>query len=194
PDFFCEVVRRRVTPFYSHCLLRPKNGSELNVVDSGSVSDDDEDTAEGMEPTPSPASAPVRQMKRKRVQPAPVSPPATPRQTRGSGSGADPILLLSSPVIADEEEDDSSVEWVKKRIVEVEAGLAVLKTQVNHPRDAKLFLNSMRAQNIGKDIAAMATDVRWSTETGTVRSTTWAQKGNKASAKFTRNTMGLHIP
>jgi hypothetical protein len=117
-------------------------------------------------------------------------------------------------VIADEEEDvcslidsffppgaitemfvqDSSVEWVKKRIVEVEAGLVVLKTQVNHPRDAKLFLNSMRAQNIGKDIAAMATDVRRSTETGTVRSTTWAQKGNKASAKFTRNTMGLHIP
>ncbi|KAJ7838465.1 hypothetical protein B0H14DRAFT_2588508 [Mycena olivaceomarginata] len=132
-----------------------------------------------MEPTPSPASAPVQRTKRKRVQPAPVSPPATPGQTRGSGSGADPILLLSSPVIADEEEDvhslidsffppraitemfvqDSSVEWVKKIIVEVEAGLAVLKTQVNHPRDAKLFLNSMRAQNIGKDIAAMATDI-----------------------------------
>ncbi|KAJ7857334.1 hypothetical protein B0H14DRAFT_2352253 [Mycena olivaceomarginata] len=83
-DFFREVVCRRVTPFYSHCLLRPKNGSELNVVYSGSVSDGDEDTAEGMEPTPSPASAPVRRTKHKRVQPAPMSPPATPGQTRGS--------------------------------------------------------------------------------------------------------------
>ncbi|KAJ7787703.1 hypothetical protein B0H14DRAFT_2169547, partial [Mycena olivaceomarginata] len=41
PDFFREVVRRRVTPFYSHHLLRPKDGSELNPVDTGSVSDGD---------------------------------------------------------------------------------------------------------------------------------------------------------
>ncbi|KAJ6589540.1 hypothetical protein B0H19DRAFT_921865 [Mycena capillaripes] len=41
PDFFRDVVRRRVTPFYSHPLLRPKDGSELNPVDSGSVSDGD---------------------------------------------------------------------------------------------------------------------------------------------------------
>ncbi|KAJ7033779.1 hypothetical protein C8F04DRAFT_1183752 [Mycena alexandri] len=37
-------------------------------------------------------------------------------------------------------------------------------------------------------------DVRRLTETGTVRTTTWAQKGKKASAKYTRNTMGVHIP
>ena len=48
----------------------------------------------------------------------------------------------------------SNIEWVKKIIIEVEAGLAVLKTQVNHPpsRDAKIFLNSMKAQNIGGDL------------------------------------------
>ncbi|KAJ7220490.1 hypothetical protein GGX14DRAFT_342940, partial [Mycena pura] len=42
PDFFREVVRRRVTPFYSHRLLHPKDGSELHVVNSGSVSDGDD--------------------------------------------------------------------------------------------------------------------------------------------------------
>ncbi|KAJ7019396.1 hypothetical protein C8F04DRAFT_1276311 [Mycena alexandri] len=73
-------------------------------------------------------------------------------------------------------EDDSNMEWV------------------NHPREAKIFLSSMKAQNIGGDLAAMGSDVRRLMETGTVRTTTWAQKGKKASAKYTRNTMGVHIP
>jgi hypothetical protein len=76
----------------------------------------------------------------------------------------------------------------------VEAGLAVLKTQVNHPRAAKIFLNPMKAQNMGGDIAAMGSDVRRFTETGTVRTTTYAQKGKKPSARFTRYTLGLYIP
>ncbi|KAJ7429448.1 hypothetical protein B0H11DRAFT_1940926 [Mycena galericulata] len=122
------------------------------------------------------------------------SPPRTPDQTHGPGTRADPFLLSSSPVIADEEEDDSNLEWVKKRIVEVEAGLAVLKTQVNHPREAKIFLNSMKVQNMGGDLAVMGSDVRRFTETGLVRTTTHAQKGKKPSARFTRNTMGLYIP
>jgi hypothetical protein len=66
---------------------------------------------------------------------------------------------------------------VKKRITDLEAGLAVLKTQANHPREAKIFLNSMKSQNMGGDLAAMASDVRRFTETGTVRTTTRAQKG-----------------
>jgi hypothetical protein len=61
-----------------------------------------------------------------------------------------------------------------------------------YPRTRRL--NSMRAQNIGKDIAAMGSDVRRLTETGTVRTTTWAPKGNSAAAKFVRNTQGVHIP
>ncbi|KAJ7460480.1 hypothetical protein B0H11DRAFT_2242054 [Mycena galericulata] len=195
PDFFHEVVRRRVTPFYSHHLLHPKDGSELNLVDSGSVSDGDDDTVEEKEPA-SMAPSLVRGTKRKRAEPEPgmSSPSRALIQSSGSGIGADPFVLSSSPVIADEEEDDSNVEWVKKRIVEVEASLAVLKTQVNHPREAKVLLNSMKAQNIGGDLAAMGSDVRRFTETGTVRTTTHAKKGNKPSARFTRNTMGLYIP
>ncbi|KAJ7710111.1 hypothetical protein B0H16DRAFT_1745743 [Mycena metata] len=46
PDFFREVVRRRVTPFYGHRLLVPKDGSELNVINSGTVSDGDDDVVE----------------------------------------------------------------------------------------------------------------------------------------------------
>jgi hypothetical protein len=76
----------------------------------------------------------------------------------------------------------------------VEARLAVLKTQVNHPREAKIFLNSMKAQNMGGDLATMGSDVRRFTETGTVCTTTHAQKGKKPSVRFTRNTMGLYIP
>jgi hypothetical protein len=71
---------------------------------------------------------------------------------------------------------DSSLEWVKKRIIEAEASLAVLKTQVSHPREAKIFLNSMKAQNIGGDLAVMANDVRQFTETGTVRTNTCAER------------------
>ncbi|KAJ7934303.1 hypothetical protein B0H13DRAFT_1855200 [Mycena leptocephala] len=113
--------------------------------------------------------------------------------------------MSSSPVIADEEEDDSNAEWVKKRIVELEAGLAVLKTQVNHPKQAKIFLNSMKAQNIGGDLAAMGSDVRRFTETGTVRTTTHAQKvcpivnniilvrGHSAKDWGTINTASRHL-
>jgi hypothetical protein len=104
PDFFREVVRRRVTPFYSHRLLRPKNGSELDVVDSGSISDGD-----GVELTSATSTAvsSARGTKRKRA-PAAVparATPHTPDQARGSGSGNNPYMLSSSPVIADEEED-----------------------------------------------------------------------------------------
>jgi hypothetical protein len=99
PDFFREVVRRRLTPFYSHRLLRPKDGSELNLVDSGSVSDGDDDVVEEKEPTAL-APSPARGTKRKRVLPAPVM--TSPSR---SGSRLDPFLLSSSPVIADEEED-----------------------------------------------------------------------------------------
>ncbi|KAJ7137292.1 hypothetical protein C8R46DRAFT_1234684 [Mycena filopes] len=97
---------------------------------------------------------------RKRALPALAapSPPHTP--ARGSGSGADPYLLSSSPVIADEAEDDPALEWTNKRIIDIEAGLAILKTQASHPREAKIFLNSMKANNIGGDLVAMATDVR----------------------------------
>jgi hypothetical protein len=101
PDFFREVVRRRVTPFYSHRLLRPKDGSELNLVDSGSVSDGDDDVVEKKEPAAL-APSPARGTKRKRVVPAPVM-SSLPRTPFGSGSGLDPFLLSSSPVIADED-------------------------------------------------------------------------------------------
>ncbi|KAJ7181909.1 hypothetical protein C8R46DRAFT_1027710 [Mycena filopes] len=110
-------------------------------------------------------------------------------QFRGGG-----LHVASNCRVCSEKDRDSAKEWLKKRIVDLEAGLAVLKTQAAHPREAKIFINSMRAQNIGADVAAMATDVRRFTETATVRTTTWAQKGKKASAKFTRNTMGLYIP
>ncbi|KAJ6527734.1 hypothetical protein B0H19DRAFT_1083826 [Mycena capillaripes] len=153
------TMQRKVV---SHPLLRPKDGSELNPVDSGSVSDGD-----AIERTDSPPPSSPRGKKRRRAAPETASPPQTPSQSHGSGSAADPFLISSSPVVADEEEDDSNAEWVKKRIVELEAGLAVLKPQVNHPKQAKIFLNSMKAQNIGRDLATMGSDVHRFTETGT---------------------------
>jgi hypothetical protein len=83
---------------------------------------------------------------------------------------------------------------MKKRIIEVEAGLKIMRAQLEHPQDSKLWLRSMKANNIGGDLANMAIDVRCFTSTGTVRTTTWARKGDKASARFTQNTMGLYIP
>ncbi|KAJ6525952.1 hypothetical protein B0H19DRAFT_1275831 [Mycena capillaripes] len=159
PDFFRKAVRCQVTPFYSHRLLRLKDGSEFNLVASGYVSDG---------------------TKRKRVLPAQVmtSPPR-------SGSGLDPFLLSSSPFIADEEEDDSSLEWVKKRIIEVEAGLPVLKTQLKIWEGIEM---------IPDHLATMGGDVRRFTEAGAVRTITHAQKGKKPSVKFTWSTMGLYIP
>ncbi|KAK6968935.1 hypothetical protein R3P38DRAFT_2479996, partial [Favolaschia claudopus] len=43
PEFFQTVIRRRVQPFYSHSLLKPKDGSELCALESldGTVSDGD---------------------------------------------------------------------------------------------------------------------------------------------------------
>ncbi|KAJ6467110.1 hypothetical protein C8R47DRAFT_1326103 [Mycena vitilis] len=101
-----------------------------------------------------------RSLKRKRDQPAAASPPSSPQTippTRGShsrtGDDSDnrPIGSSSSPVVPNEEDDDddlSGAEWLKKRIVEAEAGLRVLETQMNRAKngdpEAKLFLRSMR--------------------------------------------------
>ncbi|KAJ7934941.1 hypothetical protein B0H13DRAFT_2305092 [Mycena leptocephala] len=175
PDFFREVIRRRVTPFYSHRLLQPKNGSELNVIDSGSVSDGDGVELELSLTTETTASSGTRGTKRKRA-PAAV-----------------PNPLPSSPCtpVADEEEDDLAIEFMKKRIIEVEEGLKIMQSQLDRRQDSKLWLRSMKANNIGGDLANMATDVRRFTTTGTVRTTTYAKKGDKPSARYTRNTMGL---
>jgi hypothetical protein len=83
---------------------------------------------------------------------------------------------------------------MKKRIIEVEEGLKIMQSQLDHPQDSKLWLRSMKANNIGGDLANMVTDVRRFTTTGTVRTTTYAKKGDKTSARYTRNTMGLYIP
>lgn len=82
---------------------------------------------------------------------------------------------------------------MKRRIIEVEEGLKIMKTQLDHPQKSKLWLRSMKANNIGGDLATMVCDVRRFTDTATVRTTTHAKKGNKTSVRFTRNTMGLYI-
>ena len=90
---WCRLLIHPIpTSSYSHPLLCPKHGSELNLVDSGSVSDGDE-AVEEKEPA---ALAPSSTRGTKRVLPAPkiASPP--PVQTRGSGSGTDPFLVLTS--------------------------------------------------------------------------------------------------
>jgi hypothetical protein len=62
---------------------------------------------------------------------------------------------------------------------------------VNHPQEAKIFLNSMKAQNIGGDLTVMANNVHQFTKTGTVRTTTHAQTGKKPSARFTQTFIFL---
>jgi hypothetical protein len=65
-----------------------------------------------------------------------------------------------------------------------------LQNQLASPAEAKLWLKSMKDQNIGQDVAHMVKDVRHFTQTGQTRPTTWAKPGNKASARYTKNTMG----
>ncbi|KAJ7300745.1 hypothetical protein DFH08DRAFT_828202 [Mycena albidolilacea] len=150
-----------------------------------SLDDDEEDLNEDPDAVDiAPAAVP---------NPLPSS-PCTPGRVYGSGGQNDPFMLSSSPVVADEEEDDLAIEFMKKRIIEVQEGLEIMQSQLDHPQDSKLWLRSMKAINIGGDLANMATDVRRFTTTGTVRTTTYAKKGDKPSARYTRNTMGLYIP
>ena len=79
-----------------------------------------------------------------------------------------------------------------KRITDIKAGIAIMEQQVKNPHEGKIWIKSMKRQNIGKDLAEMAHDVRHFTETGHKRPTTWAQEGNKSSKRYTGNTMGYY--
>ncbi|KAJ7195621.1 hypothetical protein GGX14DRAFT_537218 [Mycena pura] len=167
PNFFTEVVRRRVIPFYNHPSLKFKDGSTLPKLDfTCSVSNGDPIKTST---TSTPASP--RGVKRKRRAPKPL-PPIEP--------------------CAEDMEIDGNTEWLKQRITDIKAGVAMMEQQAENPRAAKMWVRSMKRANIGKDITEMARDVRHFTETGHKRPTTWAKQGNKASERYTRNTMGYY--
>ncbi|KAJ7718501.1 hypothetical protein B0H14DRAFT_3011233 [Mycena olivaceomarginata] len=182
PAFFREVVRRRVIPFYHHALLKPKNGGSTFAVIDGSISDGD--VAATPLSTPAP---PIRGVKRKRA--------AVPTPSAGSGDREDDpfVISSSSPIRVDEyHSDDDTQEFIKKRITELQQGINILQEQLASPAEAKIWLRSMRTQNIGQDITNMVADVRHFTQTGHSRPTTWAKPGDKKSLRYTQNTMGYH--
>jgi hypothetical protein len=50
-------------------------------------------------------------------------------------------------------------EFTKKRITELQQGINILQEQLTSPAEAKIWLKSMRTQNIGQDIKNMVTDI-----------------------------------
>ena len=64
------------------------------------------------------------------------------------------------------QEVDENSEWLMKRITDIKAGIAIMEQQVKNPHEGKIWIKSMKRQNIGKDLAEMAHDVRHFTETG----------------------------
>jgi hypothetical protein len=112
PAFF-HVVRRRVIPFYHHPLLKPKDGSTVDSIEDGSISDGD---AVGLAPTRTPqatvsSGALIRGVKRKRAANAShdgsSTRPGTANGAGGSGDQDDPYIISSSPIREDEYEDVS---------------------------------------------------------------------------------------
>ncbi|KAJ7756442.1 hypothetical protein DFH07DRAFT_742802 [Mycena maculata] len=190
PAFFREVIRRRVIPFYRHPLLKPKNGSTIDPghpTEDGSISDGDAVTPTSTSiPTGDGSRSPgssTRGVKRKRATvPSHDNSPAKDGMD-GSGGIDDPLIIPSSPV---------SQEFIKKRITELQNGINILQGQLATPVHSKIWLKSMKARNIGQDVAHMVNDVRHFTQTGTTRPTTWGKAGNKASIRYTQNTMGYH--
>ncbi|KAJ7934756.1 hypothetical protein B0H13DRAFT_2305533 [Mycena leptocephala] len=189
PAFFREIIRRRVTPFYRHSLLKPRDGSVLDCsMGDGSISDGDDfgNTTE----LPQSPTVQVRGVKRKRDD--------SGETAAGSGSAtgptlASPILISSSPIRDDEEyEDHDSVrEFIRQRINELREGANILEGQLKNSEASKIWLKSMKNHNIGGDVSKMVSDIRHFTQTGRVRPTTWAQEGNKKSVRYTQNTMGF---
>ncbi|KAK6974367.1 SWIM-type domain-containing protein [Favolaschia claudopus] len=190
PNFFRQVIRRRTIPFYHHPLLKPKDGSTIDPIEDGSISDGD--VVELVSTAASNSTAAPRGVKRKRAGTV----AAEASSSRGTGAIDDPFELSgsSSPIRPDEyedEEDDAVQDFIKARIIELEKGVHILKQQLgNSDKSSKIWLRAMKRKNIGNDVAQMASDVRHISSTGTVRHTTWARPGKSASTRYTGNTMG----
>ncbi|KAK7005392.1 hypothetical protein R3P38DRAFT_2516762 [Favolaschia claudopus] len=75
--------------------------------------------------------------------------------------------------------------------MKLEEGARILREQLKTPAQSRLWLRSIKNNNIGGDVSHMVGDVHHfaGPTTGTSR-TTWAKPGNKGSARYTKNTMG----
>ncbi|KAK7006843.1 SWIM-type domain-containing protein [Favolaschia claudopus] len=199
PEFFQTVIRRRVPPFYSHPLLKPKDGSEIHALDllDGTVSDGDNplgsDTynkpGQPVSGTPSSGTSGLsRGLKRKRSDVEDDDSRSIIEISSSSGA--------SSPIRVDEESDEeveaSHVEYAQQLARDFRAAAAVLEEQARNPKKAKLWLRSVSDRKLGTDVSKMVGDVRRYMKTSRRRETTWARKGDKQSRRYTRNTMGLH--
>ncbi|KAJ7193585.1 hypothetical protein GGX14DRAFT_337576, partial [Mycena pura] len=178
PNFFTEVVRRRVIPFYYHASLKFKDGTALPEPDlTRSVSNGD--------PIETITDSTLVQQgaKRKRAGPKPPPNELYTRDVMEEDAVNVPLSVISL---------DENSEWLNERIADIKAGIVMMEQQVENRHEAKIWIRSMKRANIGKDVAEMAHDVRHFTETGHKRPTTWAQVGNKSSQRYTRNTMGYY--
>jgi hypothetical protein len=58
---------------------------------------------------------------------------------------------------------DTVRDFIKRRITELQDGINILQDQLASPAEAKIWLKSMKDQNIGQDVVHMVKDVRYFT-------------------------------
>ncbi|KAF8145535.1 hypothetical protein K438DRAFT_1781855 [Mycena galopus ATCC 62051] len=103
------------------------------------------------------AASSTRGVERKRaaIQNGGSSPTPASAQYGGSGDVDDPFVIPSSPIGADEFEDDAAEaqEFIKKRITELQNGIKIMEEQLASPAQSEIWHKSMKSQNIGRDVA-----------------------------------------
>ncbi|CAK5273756.1 unnamed protein product [Mycena citricolor] len=187
PQFFREVYRRRVTPFYHHPLLRPKDGSTIDAsgfkpsLISGDYFTDFEAT---------------RGMKRARGQDTWKRNSLAGSSRSSSLTPEDYETARESSVYESDGPDDNDElrEYTEDLISGLREGVDILLGQLQRGPEANIFLRSVKRQKRGQDIIQMVRDIKHFSETGRKRPTTWAKPKDKRSAEYTSNTMGYMTP
>ncbi|CAK5275102.1 unnamed protein product [Mycena citricolor] len=187
PQFFRNVYRRRVIPFYHHPeFLMPKSGPEIrhNTFKASDLAGDFQ--ADGIDRARSAASTQVLDVT------------AAPHEDQEEGNQYDAELFPSSParsqpsVHPNEEYDDKDEleEFGKNLLNVLEGGITLLKRQLENIDESQVLLRALKRRKIGQDLAAIVADNRHATETGQIRRTVWGLNGSRADKRYSRNTMG----
>ncbi|CAK5266892.1 unnamed protein product [Mycena citricolor] len=173
PKFFRQVYCRRVSPFYQHELLKPKDSSRIDqtkLVPSEMAGDFDAEAIAGSNGRASPN--PARGAKRSRSGAA-VNAPA------GSGDATeDPIPVSSSPpraqpaVRPDEEYNDLDEleEYGRKLVEDLHRAAEIVNGQLGNIQESQILLRSVKRRKIGNDVTSFVADFRHANETGQLRS------------------------
>ncbi|CAK5263435.1 unnamed protein product [Mycena citricolor] len=199
PRFFREVYRRRVTPFYHHALLKPKDGSSVDDSHFSPSRLAGDLTPEQLY-LPQAKELAVSEQSRKRNFSNTQTDESAERQLTDSED--DPVAASSSPtrsqsaVHPDEDFDDSDEleDHTRKLIQDLRRGADILEGQLSQLSESKILLRNVKRRKLGRDVTHFVQDIRHSHETGRVRKTVWGQNGGKAARRYTNNTLGSSQP